>query len=78
MRWRGSAEERRDWARDIPWRGSIMQRGEVHLRLCAAVQDHAPRAMFGNGVDWAMATAGRVMVLSARWAMSRGRVCRIW
>jgi hypothetical protein len=78
MRWRGTRAERKDWARDVLWRGPTMQRGEVHLRLCKTVQDHAPRAMWGNGVSWAMGESGRLAVFNSRWAMSRGRVCRIW
>jgi hypothetical protein len=79
MKWNGSRAERKDWGRDVPWRGPTMQRGEVHLRLCAAVQDHAPLAMWGTGVEWFKVIGGvRLPILGSAWVLSRGRVCRIW
>lgn len=78
MRWRGTRAERKDWARDVLWRGPTMQRGEVHLWLCKTVQDHAPRAMWGTGADWVQVLSGEPLRIVAPWVLSRGRVCRIW
>ena len=78
MRWTGSRAERRDWSRDVPWKGPTMSRAEVHVRLATAVKSHAPLAMWGTGADWVRSIGGAGWFLANAWVLSRGRVCRIW